>query len=445
MGKYSNIIFVQQDGTIADCIRHVGPTMSSVRLLLPGQPFTESPSQSKPNPLTATQAEFSTRFSHGKLPQAVLQEFEGISRYTATVLTQFDGFQADMLYGFFQELSRGEFHPCLVLGADGNAVNVLPFLPPAGGGLVTHEVISMSAAYEEFYREKENMLLMRRHAQKMKAVLDAQIKHVARLFSSYQDAILSTEKAEECRLCGELITANIYKMQRGQRLLVAIDYYQDPPAERTVLLDPLLSPSENAQRYYKQYRKACLAREHAEKEIQRTGEELNYLEGLRQDLEKCETIPELMEIHDELVRGGYIHVDKKGIRKKYAPSQPMRFLAMDGTQILVGKNNRQNDTITMNAPGEHIWLHVKNAPGSHVIICTESPSGETLYAAAMLAARYSSVSGGVSVPVDYTPRRYVKKPSGAKGGMVIYTTNRTLYVTPDPEILKTLLREDKAK
>ena len=172
--------------------------------------------------------------------------------------------------------------------------------------------------------------------------------------------------------------------------------------------------------------------------------EAAYLEGQLDNLGKCDELADLDEIAEELTREGYLRPERRGASRPRAASRPMRFLSPDGVALQVGKNNRQNDALTLRAGGEQYWLHAKNIPGSHVIVeLAGEPPADTLYAAAQLAAYYSRARQSASVPVDYTPRKFVKKPSGARAGMVIYTTNRTLYVTPDEAYIRSLKREDQ--
>lgn len=218
----------------------------------------------------------------------------------------------------------------------------------------------------------------------------------------------------------------------GAKEAAVLNYYLDPPAPVAIPLDPQHSPSENAQRYYRKYQKAKAARETALARQAEALEELAYLEGQLDNLGKCTEDGELAELTEELRQMGYLKArTARQKQPKVPPSKPMHFIASDGTDIFVGKNNRQNDALTAKAAGEDIWLHTKEIPGSHVILKSPAPSKEALYEACLLAAWYSKARGSENVPVDYTPRKYVKKPGGAKPGMVIYTTNKTAYVTPE--------------
>jgi predicted ribosome quality control (RQC) complex YloA/Tae2 family protein len=225
------------------------------------------------------------------------------------------------------------------------------------------------------------------------------------------------------------------------------DYFVDPPAKRVITLDPALNAQDNAKKYFKLYRKGKLGKVYAEGQVDGLASEISYLEGQLENIDKCDTLYELSEIKDELIRERYLRPEKaQAAKPANKSSAPMKFLSSDCIAIYVGKNNRQNDALTLQtARSENIWLHVKNIPGSHVIIDFEGePPEATLREAANLAAYYSQSRSSAGVPIDYTARKFVKKPSGARPGMVIYSTNRTLYVTPDAALIQRL-RENAAQ
>lgn len=237
---------------------------------------------------------------------------------------------------------------------------------------------------------------------------------------------------------GDLISANIYKIDRGIDNINLKNFYTENLELINIPLDPKLSPPQNAQKYYKKYTKLKNASKLLEKEISKTENEIKYLENVLLSIENCTEIEELDEIKEELIKEGYLRDRnrKKRKNKKQNPSKPYHFISSDGLHIYVGKNNRQNDYLTLRfANKEDIWLHTKDIPGSHVIIRkgnTEVPQN-TLYEAAILAAFYSKAKNSENVAVDYTKKKYVKKPNGAKPGMVIYEQNSTIYVTPKIE------------
>ena len=243
---------------------------------------------------------------------------------------------------------------------------------------------------------------------------------------------------EEYRRMGEAINANLYQLKKGMTEAELPDWNDPEGGTLTVPLDIRLTPSQNAQRYFKKYQKARSAREVAAQQRDKTLEETDYLEGMLLDVDKCVGESELEEIRQELVRTGYMKKNTNRRQQRQLPgSKPYRYLSADGIEILVGKNAAQNDRITLGAKPDETWLHAKDMPGSHVIICRE---GEipltTMKQAALLAAWYSKGQRSSLVPVDYTLRRYVKKPSGAAPGKVIYTHQKTAYMTPEEEEIK---------
>ena len=259
-----------------------------------------------------------------------------------------------------------------------------------------------------------------------------------------EEELASAEKMEEYRRMGEAINANMYLLKKGMAEVVLPDWTDPDGGTITVPLDIRLTPNQNAQKYFKKYQKARSAREIAAQQRDRTLEEADYLEGMLLDVDKCATESELEEIRQELVRTGYMKkVTNRRQQRQLPQSKPCRYISDDGIEILVGRNAVQNDRITLGAGPDEMWLHAKDMPGSHVIVRRE---GEiplpTLKQAAMLAAWYSKGQRSSLVPVDYTLRRYVKKPSGAAPGKVVYTHQKTAYITPDEgEIRKIRLAE----
>lgn len=430
MGKHSNVTLVQ-DGTVLDALRHVSPAMSSYRTLLPGAVFKAPPAQEKRSLFSATQDDLAECLAQANPSKAFQSSFAGLSRAAADALLH-DAADLTKTLDTLSDLAAGKTTPVIRLGADDEPLAVFPFRPLDHGNY--REYASLSEAYDDFYEKRDAIVRIRRHGAALRQTMETHLRRAENKLAVYNEALLDGEACEQYRLHGELITANLHRLRRGQTVLQAQNYYVDPPTDCIIELDPLLTPNENAQRCFKQYRKQKAARAYAESMVDAVQEEVAYLEGQLDNLEKCDTLQELAEIREELVQQGYLKPERRGMKPpKQAPSEPMCFRSSDGIRIFVGKNNRQNDALTLHrANGENIWMHTKNIPGSHVIIDHIGlPPEVTLKEAAMLAAHYSKARSSVSVPVDYTPRKYVKKPSGAKPGMVIYTTNQTLYVTPD--------------
>ena len=449
MGKHSNIILVNEKGVIVDAIKHVGLGMSSVRFVMPGLEYSAPPAQDKQDPSKASADDFSMAMCMVgmSIAKALSNAFFGLSpavaaqlvaRYTdKTECTQLSEAEreelAERLAAFYADMAQGKEKASAVLNALGETEAVYPFAI-AGGGIKLYD--SIGEALDGLYINSDRREWAKRHGASARKVLQNNIERCEKKLALYADALNSGEQMEKCRLYGELLTANLHSLKSGTDTAAVDNYYADPVERIAIPLDRQLTPGENAQRYYKKYQKLKAARDMAIVQREQTLSELNYLEGQLDNLTKCTAENELSELIDELKDQGYIKRDKGGKKKmKLAASKPMHFVSSTGADIYVGKNNRQNDELTLRfASPNDIWMHAKNIPGSHVIV---KGAGEqdtaAMTEAALLAAYYSRARGSENVAVDYTPRKYVKKPAGAKPGMVIYTTNKTAYVTPSEE------------
>ena len=449
MGKHSNIILVNEKGVIVDAIKHVGLGMSSVRFVMPGLEYSAPPAQDKQDPSKASADDFSMAMCMVgmSIAKALSNAFFGLSpavaaqlvaRYTnKTECTQLSEAEreelAERLAAFYADMAQGKEKASAVLNALGETEAVYPFAI-AGGGIKLYD--SIGEALDSLYINSDRREWAKRHGASARKVLQNNIERCEKKLALYADALNSGEQMEKCRLYGELLTANLHSLKSGTDTAAVDNYYADPVERIAIPLDRQLTPGENAQRYYKKYQKLKAARDMAIVQREQTLSELNYLEGQLDNLTKCTAENELSELIEELKEQGYIKRDKGGKKKmKLAASKPMHFVSSTGADIYVGKNNRQNDDLTLRfASPNDIWMHAKNIPGSHVIVKGASEQDTaTMTEAALLAAYYSRARGSENVAVDYTPRKYVKKPAGAKPGMVIYTTNKTAYVTPSEE------------
>lgn len=449
MGKHSNIILVNEKGVIVDAIKHVGLGMSSVRFVMPGLEYSAPPAQDKQDPSKASVGDFSMAMCMVgmSIAKALSNAFFGLSpavaaqlaaRYTdKTECTQLSEAEreelAERLTAFYADMAQGKEKASAVLNALGETEAVYPFAI-SGSGIKLYD--SIGEALDSLYINSDRREWAKRHGASARKVLQNNIERCEKKLALYADALNSEEQMEKCRLYGELLTANLHSLKSGTDTAAVDNYYADPVERIAIPLDRQLTPGENAQRYYKKYQKLKAARDMAIVQREQTLNELDYLEGQLDNLTKCTAENELSELIEELKDQGYIKRDKGGRKKmKLAASKPMHFVSSTGADIYVGKNNRQNDELTLRfASPNDIWMHTKNIPGSHVIVKGASEQDTaTMTEAALLAAYYSRARGGENVAVDYTPRKYVKKPAGAKPGMVIYTTNKTAYVTPSEE------------
>ena len=290
---------------------------------------------------------------------------------------------------------------------------------------------TLSEAMDLFYRERDLAERLQQKSHAMAHAIRQNTERCEKKLALQEEALRGSAKMDEYRRFGELLTASLHLVKKGAKEAAVPDWYADETPLVSVPLDEKLSPGANAERYYRLYRKARSAQKLASEQIEKTREELSFLEELAENLRKCDGESELAELRNELEKAGYMRRSgsMKGV-KSLPPSQPLRFTAPSGAAVLVGKNNAQNDKLTQSALPDEYWFHVKNAPGSHVILAESDAPQEDILFAARLAARYSSVHTSSRAEVDMARRRYVKKPSGARPGFVTYTHQTTLSVEP---------------
>ena len=442
MGKYSNIILVG-GGKILESARRVSEDMSRVREVLPGLPYQRPLSDKLPYDQLDSDSLAAALSPHAGEPawKALSACVSGLSRQTAReVSVRFDGDPdlrlmeteryAAFAASFLTHLDRLK-SPRVIHAQDGSLLDVTPFPYLQYAGMPCEEYPTVSKALEAFYEGRDLADRIAQRSTALRRTLKTHLERCERKLALQADARKDADKMEEYRIRGELLTAHLGQIPRGADRIVLPNYYDPEGGDMEIPLDVKLSPAANAQRCFKLYQKAKSAQRLAQEQIEKTTSEIGYLENQLYNLDKCEGESELMEIRSELAHLGYVKENtSRRQQKSLPPSQPLKFTAPDGTVILVGKNNLQNDKITGEARGEETWLHVKDMPGSHVIVISEHPSMETILFAASLAARYSKGAANAKTPVDYTKKKYVKKPSGAKPGFVIYTHQKTLMVEP---------------
>jgi len=462
MGRHSNIILIGPDGIIIDSIKRVDPAMSSVRPILPGLRYEVPPADESRYDLSRnTPADVIAALQTGrdaplsKALQAVVTGLSPLScreiAYRATAgldspvsaLTPREWEKlADCLDRTREAVLSGTRRvPYLVTKSDGTPLEysfqtIIQYGPEAAG----QELESFSALLDTFYATRAAAERMRVKGHDLLRVLQSAMERVDRKLHIQRQELAAAADREILRLYGDLINAGMHLIQPGAASAQLINYYDENCAPITVPLDPALSAAANAQRYYKNYRRAQTAERMLTQRIAAGEQELVYLESVFDSLSRAATTRELDELRQELEAEGYLR-RQKGKQKPPPPMKPLTFRSDDGFTIYVGRNNLENDRLTLRtAKGSDIWMHTKNIPGSHVIVVTEgvTPPDRTLEQAAILAATHSKAADSVQVPVDYTAARYVKKPSGAKPGMVIYTDNRTAYVNPDPALCERL-------
>lgn len=466
MGKHSNVILCDGDGRILDALRRVDGDLSGKRQVLPGLFYRMPPAQDKHDPFSLSGAGLAAavRQADGEqmLDRYLLSQLLGFSpllcrelSYRATgdaaarIGTLTDE-QCEMLGQVFDDLMgflrEGRARPFLLSKAEDGAVFDFTFLPVTQyeGVMTVTQAESFSALLAAFFEKKGRAERMaRRSADLHKTVVNARDR-LARKLAAQQKELDATQNREQYKRMGDLITANLYQLEKGMNKATVIDYYAEDCPEVDITLDVRLTPQQNAQRYFKMYNKAKTAEAVLTEQIERGRADLEYLESVLVALGEAETERDLSQLREELTQTGVLsnkQTRNKKLRTKPVQAKPFHYRTSDGFEVFAGKNNLQNDLLTLKtAFKSDIWFHTQKIHGSHVILVTDGrePTNQAMTEAAMIAAYHSKARQSSRVPVDYTPVRQVKKPAGAKPGMVIYHVYQTAYVTPDESTIEKL-------
>ena len=462
MGRHSNIILIDENGRVIDSIKRIDDTMSSVRPILPGVRYTLPPAQDKLDLITSTPEQIEQRLIEGKdtpLSKALLAAVQGVSPIVCREVANYvfvgdDRVISEMTPDHFDRL-RFFLSRVILMARDytGTPTSVIDsrkkpmdfsFLDihQYGGSMFTRTYDSYSQLLDDFYTQRDNIQRMRHRSSDLLKVLANTADRIARKLSLQQKELADCSDRETWKIYGDLINANLYSIQKGDRTARLINFYDEAQSEVVIPLDPRKTPAQNAQKYYGEYRKADTAEKKLRELIEEGQQEAVYIDSVFDALTRAQTNDELTAIRAELAEQGYLRkkgsAAKKGKEPKLAPK---RYRSDDGFTILVGRNNVQNDQLTLKeARGRDYWFHTKNIPGSHTIVVSDGQEvpDSTLHQAAILASVNSKAAESSQVPVDYTLIKNVKKPRGAKPGMVIYVSYQTAYVTPDLELEKRL-------
>ncbi len=469
MGRHSNIILTHSlDNKIIDSAKRIPTSISRVRQILPGITYELPPAQSKLNPLhNISNSDFidSLKSYEGPIFKGIYSKFLGISPiiskeicYRAnvnekTAISDLSNSELNSLYNefnnLFKDIRNNNYSPCIVVNE--KVDRVVDFSCISLNLYNEFKFIikdSMSTILEDYYKTKDIKDRIHQRASDLKKSISIKLERLYHKQEKQEEELKEAENADIYKVKGELLTAYIYMIQKGMESIEVQNFY-DPNYENiSISLKKNLTPSENSQRYFKKYNKLKTAKKEITSQMSINKEEIDYLENILLNIENCENLAELQDIKDELISLGYSKASGKLKSKKEIAkltTSPHEFMSSDGVKILVGKNNKQNDHLTLRiADPDDIWMHTKNIPGSHVIIkCAgKEVSEQTIYEGAMLAAYFSKSKMSAQVPVDYTKKKHVKKPSGSKPGMVIYETNSTMYVTPTEEMVASLKNKD---
>ncbi|MBR0596785.1 Rqc2 family fibronectin-binding protein [Sinanaerobacter chloroacetimidivorans] len=449
MGKHSNIIVIDAvTGKIIDSIKRISIDVNRYRQILPGQIYVYPPSQEKVpyHEITEQHLISMAEFAQDRLSRALVDRIQGISPVIAEEIVFQAGLLSDsshtenpdaaslltVIKNFSQKIHNGDFSPKVYL--DDNGVPVDFHLFPLAAFKGIYEELSfdhISEAADYFYSNKSSSNRIKQKSSDLERAIHNSLDKLYLKKQRLSEDLLKAANAETDRLYGELLTANLHLIRQGDGAAEVLNYYDNQIVQIT--LDPRFSPSQNAQRYYKKYSKAKTAITEKNIQLREANQDIEYLESVLSYIEKAVTVDEIEELRQELIEGGYLRKRKNQYKPSRSKPSPYQYTSSDGHKILVGRNNKENDILTFKtASGKDVWFHTKDIPGSHVILFTEGKgvTETAIFEAAAIAAYHSKARESENVPVDYTQVRHVKKPSGAKPGMVIFVDNKTVYVNP---------------
>lgn len=464
MGRHSNCILIGSDGRVVDSLKRVDIETSSVRPILPGVVYTLPPGQDKLDLSQSSPAEVVERICQGKdvpLSKALMGTVQGLS----PILCREGAFAADggldnivslqneaslarleaFLEALKESLATGECTPTAAFYPDRKPLD-FSFLPICqyGESMTTRTYPTCSELLDEFYTQRDLMARMHARSSDLLKFLSTAMERIRRKLALQEEELSISAQREELKMMGDLLSANLYNMSKGQKEITVQNYYEEDLPELTIPLDSRLTPTQNVQKYYARYRKAQTAEKKLLFLLEEGRQELTYLESVYDLLTRAVTSAELDQIREELALGRYVKL-YKGRDKSSGKLPPKKYISDDGFTILVGRNNMQNDRLTLKESRNYdMWLHTKNIPGSHVVVVADGKTipDSTLTQAAVIAAVNSKAADSSQVPVDYTLIKNIKKPPAAKPGMVIYHVYQTAYVHPDEELEKRLRAEE---
>ncbi|PJI09912.1 MULTISPECIES: Rqc2 family fibronectin-binding protein [Clostridium] len=441
MGRHSNITLVREhDNIIMDCIKHITPEVNRYRTLLPGCKFVLPPKSTKLNPFNFDIEDFKKYIEENnvsKNPNMFSKIFTGISSNFSKELyfnmekySDINSFFA-YLKSMFDKIKNNEFY-FASYSLNGYVKDFyclkLTYIPDYEEKLYE----TPSKLVQDFYYLKDKTERLKNRSSDLQKIVNTNLERCKKKNEIYEDELKECMHKDLYKIYGELLTSNIYLLKKGDKNATVLNYYSPDNENITIKLDENKTPSENIQRYFKKYNKLKKTEKNAKVQIKNNNEEIDYLESVLTNIVNSETYAEIENIRQELIDTEYIRFSKRNKHKKAKTSKPMHVKSKDGIDIYIGKNNKENDYLTLKlADKRDIWFHTKKIPGSHVIVKNfGNVPDSTLEEAAAIAAYYSKARESSNVAVDYTEVKNIKKPSGAKPGMVIYYTNKTLYVNP---------------
>ena len=459
MGRCSNIILINENGRIIDSIRRVDEDSSRVRLVLPAMEYTAPPREDRLCLLECSAEEIRQRIQaleNTSLSKALIRLFEGISPIIAREWEFYTG-RGDALtlplspdhldrllftIGQTQEILRTGNAKFTTLRTKEGQLKDFSFLHIAqyGALMISSEYTTASETLDAFFAQRDHYTRIKQRANDLFRFLASASERISKRLANQKQELLACDSMELDRRRGDLLSANLYRLQRGDSVARLEDFYEESMPIVEIPLDVRLTPPQNAQAYYKKYQKSCNAKKKLTELIANGEQELSYIDSVFDALTRADCESDLAQIRVELTQQGYLRVNRKAPKPPKA-LPPLEFCSSDGYRIRVGRNNVQNDQLTLKAAEKlDFWLHTQSVHGAHVIIsCNgDTPPDRTIEEAAMLAAYFSKGRDSAQVAVDYCLAKFVKKPAGARPGMVIYTNYQTAFVTPNPELAERL-------
>ncbi|PRY83310.1 Rqc2 family fibronectin-binding protein [Alkalibacterium olivapovliticus] len=440
MGRHSNILLINTStNKLIDAIRHVPSSQNTYRTLLPGAQYVEAPDQERDNPFTYDGDFPIKELSTSEKVKWIQTTFQGFGKESATELVyRFEQDSAESYKALFQQFvlsyDLDKINPTLT--RDGHKEFFTPFdFTHIKGEKFTFE--TLSELMDRYFQDKAERDRVHQQANDLTQLVKNYHQKNEKKLIKLNKELKDTEKADSIRIKGEVLTAYLHEVNKGDEKIELPNFYEED-APLTIELNPQKTPAENAQRYFSRYQKLKSAKKHLTKQIRSTQAETDYFDTLLTQI-SIASLTDIEDIRQELRDGHYLKKKKATKKKKQTKSKPEAFTSSDGTSILVGKNNTQNDELTLKkARKSHYWAHAKDIPGSHVIIEDDEPSQQTIEEACLLAAYYSKYRLSSSVPVDVVQVKQIKKPNGAKPGYVIYEGQTTYFVTPSDDAVRAL-------
>ena len=455
VARRANLILADKDGHIIDCLRRIDFEMNPDRQVLPGLFYHLPTPPDKVSPFTVTEEEFAALAAAAgegaPADQWLVRTVNGLSPLVARELTfracgstdaPVTGHTAALWSAFAawrDTVNEKHFTPAMLKRSGVPMDFTYLHVGQYGGAAEEETYTSFSRLLDDFYEKREQAERVKQKGQDLVKTASNGAARLRRKIAAQEQELAESKNRDKWRVYGELITANLYRMERGMSRLTAQNYYDPDCADVDIPLDVRLSPQENAAKYFKKYTKAKTAEKYITAQLEKARVELTYLESVLQELTLAESEQDFNDIRAELTDGGYLRA--KGRKQPQRPSKPREFRSTAGLRILVGRNNRQNDRLTAkDAEKWDIWLHTQRIHGSHVILCTggAQPDEQSLLEAASLAAYFSQAQNSTKVPVDFTQVKCVKKPAGSPPGFVNYTNYKTILADPSEELVKRL-------